>query len=366
MNLLLYLVLCFVVFCVTFGLMAFRDRIVIKFKVNTVEWLFPVIISYAYISLAIFFEILVNDRVQTIPGNTIVCMLIKRVVEGGILVPIIAFLFSYILGKLIETHNLDLNLIYGETIPKIIITAGILVNCVCILNYFIGNYSLDDSDVDMIVTRVVVWLIAAIGIWLPVGVGCQGRINAYRKNVYNSRKHNDCRMSIKYYAKILMSVLLIAAAYIWWFGRIDTFNMYGDYIGICILVCVVGFFGAFLVAIIVLRPSTSISEKHLARKISKASDRKAVGRYENIKYNICKIDKQLIIAIQAKEVIYSGHESELKDLFGEKKKIFEEEKAYDQIRQYLSDVAQSRREYIREAFVECKKEAIHDLERKSI
>ena len=294
-----------------------------------------------------------------------VCLL-KELLKEAYWSQLLRFFFSYILGKLIETHNLDLNLIYGETIPKIIITAGILVNCVCILNYFIGNYSLDDSDVDMIVTRVVVWLIAAIGIWLPVGVGCQGRINAYRKNVYNSRKHNDCRMSIKYYAKILMSVLLIAAAYIWWFGRIDTFNMYGDYIGICILVCVVGVFGAFLVAIIVLRFSTSISEKNLARKISKASDKKAAGRYENIKYNICKIDKQLIITIQEKEVIYSGHESELKDLFDEKELIFGEEKAYDQIRQYLSDVAQNRREYIRSAFSECKKEAIHDLEKERL
>lgn len=87
---------------------------------------------------------------------------------------------------------------------------------------------------------------------------------------------------------------------------------------------------------------------------------KVQGYYMNVKYELLRENQEDFLLICERNVIWTGHEQEISELFGNKKNLI---KGFDyrECQKVLYDLSKQRRSFVTNGFEQCKEEAKNKL-----
>lgn len=363
---LLYLICFLLGVCVS--IVVIRKPIVIRFKVNSLDWCMPILVMFVMFSIAFILETALNDIVQMhVKSDEEIVRIICKLIDGGIIVPFISYILSWAFGRLVEKMDLDISEAYSEVLSKITFSVIILVHCFCFFLVIHNEYSIDDASVQSMINRIVIWSISVVGIWMSIGDNCEGRIQRYKNELKDSKKVFKGSEATSYYVIFGLFLFFVSAVYI-----LSYMNIEESVFILEIIMNVIWYFaiGSMLIlfgAIWFTKPSKKRSDKILKRLIKRYNHKEETvlgvkKRYENVSFCITKDNEQFKIKIFDRPVIYIGKEEEIENLFGEKSYSIEQIE-YGLMRDVLEKVVKDRNEYIRIAFEECRNSKRKELEK---
>ena len=341
----------------------------IRFKVDITDWTPLVIATYLSVLIAIWAESHFNDRIQLfIDNQNIILWFLGRLIDGGVMVPFIAFGVSKLFGGLAKTFDLDLNINYGENVAKVYFFIVIIANCIGCFVFLNNNYDVVSEECRSVITRLVIWVIMAISIWFPIGYGCDGRLNEVKRNTKKINEKGRMEDIIKFYIPIIINMLIVIGI------------SWAEFMEIVILAEVVkktlgliysGTTGFILVALVTIckkKPPKIISNRNLLKSVKNLSKIETTLYYQNIQYKIKQEEEKIRLVVLRRIVLYEGHQKDTDDAFREQSKTFDKNgdirADYEMVKNYLINVMENRNAYLIKAFRQCREEYRDELIKK--
>lgn len=300
----------------------------IKCRVYFVDWFkaFGIILFIFVLMFFIDFVFVLNiDKLFSDVGFYRV---VKKLFENGIIVPMSLFIISFAVNKTIKENNIDKLEYYTPEFNKISISIIIFAVCIKLLGVF--NEVDDDVFTDYCYSRIVMWLVAVIGIW--IGYHEDGKkINTLKK-----------KMALKYCIALVSFLFILLIP----FSFFDT--IYFFYLMVGIILPSIFFLMIYIIYYKIYRnPSKSRSLRILDKTIEENKQGIFLEKRFGIMTYCVKNNKVFINAIP---IIYSGHEKELIKLFGEKELTF---KNVDDLKEKLTSLYEKQTTYLKNEYDKC-------------
>lgn len=313
----LIVVLAIVILCACAGCFfakkAYSLPIRIDFKVSTYEWTIPVIFAFFSMTIVMAFEWSFNIwLLKKTAESSVGMILVSKFVDGGALVPVLTAFISFLTKEIIESFSLDLAKEYNGSAVKIIFTCSIIVNIIMyglivfpkalifIKDPIIGNYF----------SRLILWILVAIGSWFGIGFHCEGRVARGKSEKINIGKFFSYYWMPCFIASAFMTVEYIAISIIP--DKITKVNN-------CIITVVLSFLISAIIYLAIVNAKQNPGKKARERMLRKAvnkyrNDKHSTGYYRRINYEI--VDGKLII--HKRDVIYKNHDDDILKIYGKK------------------------------------------------
>lgn len=364
MKLEVLLILCIISVCVggIIGGFLFCKPLKIEFKISSLDRFMYAFAMFFVITMVMVLELSINywQLVHFQPFDWRLRFL-SRAIDGGLLVAIALPIMSILFGKWGIRFNLDLCSGYSITAVKVYYSLAIVANCIWFLEMAGPDIVNDDTEVQSILNRVVIWMLNVGGTWAGIGFHCEGRISEELKNSKKSKENKTAKEILVYSIPSVIAftinclLLLVQSLDVKWMKE-----MFSTFYWI-IMSGLVGMVVSVFILNYIKYPSERRSNRKLAKAISQVNDKEIVkGRYMTIQYSLINQESQNYLLIHERPVIWVGHEGEISNCFGERREPLEKFN-YEECKEYLAKLRDDRRECIRKGKISCEEDVKKQL-----
>ncbi len=330
----------------------------IKFTYSFLDWVSTMLLAYmAYVVIFCIEWALSIFATSIIPDNYLWMKMVRLFFANGFIVPVCSVVLSLIFEKIVETYNLDYFEYYSDKVAKICFAAFSISFFVCIMKNLsiITEGAEIDGSVEFMISRLIVWILTAVGTWLGFGFKCEGRIakeNKKRKRISEGKSVEELKEISKkkryFWSRVLSSLV----------GSCVIFSLITDKMmenfWMHFVVASVAFVLVGLLTLLIFQCFTNPSEERSNDKLvdnmemdKKYNGQKEIsGQYGRMRYHM--LDGQM--KIEAVNVVYPGHEGEIRKLFGEKVYILND---MDVIIEKMRERNGKQKDYIAKGFRDC-------------
>ena len=364
MNSGILLILCIISVCVGVGIgtVLFHKPVKIEFKISPMDIFMYAFGMFFIITMVMAIELSINQwNLHCFNPSDWWWKLLRRAIDGGLLVALALPLMSVLFGKWIIGYNIDLCKGYSINAVKIYYSIAIVANCIWFLAMAGSDIINDNPEAQSILNRVIIWLLSVGGTWAGIGFHCEGRITEELKNIKRSKEKKTAKeilvYSIPFAIAFVVNCLLLL---------VQTFDIKSMQVVFFSVYCIVmsGLIG-MLVSVWILKyieyPSERRSNRQLAKAISQVDEKEVVkGRYQTIQYSLINQKSQKCLLIHERTVKWLGHEGEVSGCFGERKEPVEKFD-YEECKKYLAKLREERRECIQKGYISCEEDVIKQL-----
>lgn len=331
----------------------------IEFTISPFQIFLYGFIVFFCISMLMVVELLFCDLVQNyVSSQNSILNILVSLINNGLIIAVSLPIMSKFFGKCAKDINLDLCGAYSAKFVKIYYSLSIVANCILLL--ILHDKTLYEGiDNNMILNRVIVWVISVLGTWWGIGYRCEGRVYEELANIINSKSQGGKNKKQIIIPMGLAFVLNCIVLIIWQLN-----SRMASHLFICVYT---GIFLVIMGALVsVFRYNKKYftnkkkSKKKLSRAIRKLNDCSFISaRYENVSYILERVEDKNFIQIQGREVTWDGHENEVEKLYGKMEKI--EFSKNEDCEELLEQMGEKRRNFMRDARLKCDKELMNFL-----
>lgn len=283
-----------------------KKPIVIEFSYSWDAWAGPILIAFSLLVASFGGELFISNKVLSYYNDrSILGFWISILFENGLLIPFICALLSYIFEKLVEKANLDYFEYYSNLIAKICFTILDFSFCFALLKVL--KTSEISGEYHFIACRIIMWILAALGIWIGFGFGCEGRLEKENRKREQILEKQSKKEIILFWIPIAWPLLLCL------FLLFITYILDSDTTRYDLFACIfaAAFSVAGIVTMIICKNIYNPNEKHSRRgfyKLIRAYQQgKIVSKnYGRNKYHI----KEGVLVIEKVKIKYPGHEND--------------------------------------------------------
>ncbi len=353
-NVLLILYTISVLFGIGIGAFLYHKPQKIEFKISSIDIFMFAFLMFLIITMVMVAELYINQWNLLYFNPSHWCWkLLRRAIDGGLLVAIVLPFMSLIFGKWIKVCNLDLCKGYSINAIKIYYSMAIVVDCIWLLICAKPDFVNDNSDVQYILNRVIIWMLNVGGTWFGIGFHCEGRIVEEIKNIKRSKKEKITK-EIKMYS--IPFLIAFAINCLWLLMLTFDIQLMKEtfwFIYGIIMSGLIGMLVSVLLFKIIEYPSEKRSKQKLAKAISRANEKTEVkGRYQRIRYSLINEKNEKFLLIHKENIMWSGHEEEISQYFGQSKVLLEKFD-YEECKKCLVKFRDDRKEYIKKGYISC-------------
>lgn len=186
-----------------------RKTFVIKFSYSPLDWAEPILMVFVLFSIFFVLEVAtVNWFASKCSGMSTTLTLCSKFLDNGLLVPLISLGLSIIFEKMVEGFNLDYLEYYNDKIAKICFSTIVFSWCVVLLAVAWPKMDLMSIEEEIILNRILMWLLTIVGTWFGFGFKCKGRIEKEKKKRNSILKDVDYRKIIGFWLPIVIPLIV--------------------------------------------------------------------------------------------------------------------------------------------------------------
>lgn len=334
----------------------------IEFKISPYASLICGVAMFTMIFMVMMLELLLDLwGLQECKSDDWRLRLLCMIIDGGLLIAIALPLLSKVFAGWIKGFNLDLCSEYNSDVIKKYYSCSILFDCIWLVILFWDELKIDNLEVHVVISRVIIWVISVVGTWVGIGYKCEGRIDEEVKKCQTSKNKINRKYMFKYILPLIIGFIFNCIFFMGEIFEIEYMKWVLRGIYCIVMSGMVGMFIAVLWLNHMECYSERRSKKELVKAIQKISSEYCVQRYyKTIQYKLVNDEKEKYILICEKNVIWNKHEAEVEKYFGQKKESVE---TFDYMvcSDYLEKLWKSRREFIRKGFELCEDDAKKQL-----
>lgn len=326
-----------------------KRRLVIRFTYLPIDWILPV--SYSIITFLVLYvvEVLVSLILPDIlPFKHII---LDKVFENGLLVPIICVCMSLVFEKTVESLNLDYLDYYSEKVSKVCLSFVVSAVSIAIIVKAICMGSDDIGINEILIGRSLMWMITVIGTSLGLGFRCLGRIEKNNRRIRRINQIGNKSGEIKFWASIIICTIFCAAIpLLTLFEKVERIIM--------VLAIPVGIFALVgIISLVILKniymPNEKRSEDIFHKYIEQIKSNKSNGKHKRCGRTEYEIKGNKLI-FYGNNIQYEGHENdeEFCELFKYKEENILTDN-YEEILDIIKNRSKKQKDYIDKGFANC-------------